>query len=105
MSPTTNSAKAPRVRRAVKRKRIAFRLTDELAVGLQRADAISGRNQSDLITEAIAEKTHEIIRMGSLLELTDRDMDALLAALAAPPEPNAAMLRAVARWRERGSPV
>jgi len=105
MSPVTNQAMAPRVRRAVKRKRIAFRLTDELAAQLQRAVAISGRNQSDLITEAIADKTHEIIRQGSLLELANRDMDALLAALAAPPEPNAVMQRAVARWRERGSPV
>ncbi|MBA2595991.1 MAG: DUF1778 domain-containing protein [Chloroflexia bacterium] len=37
-------------------------------------------------------------------ELSDRDMDALLDAIANPPPPNAAMLRAVERWRKSGSP-
>lgn len=39
------------------------------------------------------------------LELSDRDMDALLAALASPPEPNEAMLHSIQRWREHGAPV
>lgn len=39
-----------------------------------------------------------------VLELSDRDMDALLAAIANPPPPNAAMLRAAKRWRDLGSP-
>jgi uncharacterized protein (DUF1778 family) len=40
-----------------------------------------------------------------VLELSDRDMEALLAALANPPAPNEAMLRSIQRWREHGSPV
>ena len=67
--------------------------------------ARSGRGQTDFITEAIVEKVGAIIRKQRLLKLTDRDMDALLAAIAAPPAPNEAMLRSVARWRERGAPV
>jgi hypothetical protein len=38
----------------------------------------------------------------TVLELTDRDMDALLDAIANPPAPNDAMRRAIARWRELG---
>lgn len=35
-----------------------------------------------------------------ILELSDRDYDALLDAIANPPAPNDVMRRAVARWRE-----
>jgi len=88
-----------------KNRRIAIRLSDELDAQLERAVAVSGRSQTELITEAIADKADEIIRQQHVLELSDRDMDALLAALASPPEPNEAMRRSVARWRELGSPV
>ena len=46
----------------MKTRRIAFRLTDELVGRLARAVAISGRSQTELIIEAIAEKTSEIER-------------------------------------------
>jgi uncharacterized protein (DUF1778 family) len=90
--------------RTRKNRRIAVRLTDEVAEQLDRAVAISGRSQTELVTEAIADKAGEIVREQYFLELTDRDMDALLAAIDNPPAPNAAMLRAIARWRELGSP-
>lgn len=84
-----------------KNRRIAVRLTDELATKLERAVAMSGRGQSELITEAIADKADAILREQHLLELTERDMEALLAALADPPPPNDAMRRSLAIWRER----
>lgn len=87
--------------RQSKSQRVAVRLTDELAAQLARAVALSGRNQTDLITEAIAEKSSEIVRDQRLLELTERDMEALLAAIASPPAPNDAMRRSVKIWRER----
>jgi len=59
--------------------------------------AESGREQSADAEDAPIEE--------HILELSDRDMDALLAALASPPEPNEAMLRSIQRWRECGSPV
>ncbi len=99
MAATTSLDSERKARRATKTKRIAFRLTDELGARLERAVAISGRSQSDLITEAIAEKASEIEREQYYLELTDRDMDALLEAIANPPPPNEAMLRSIARWR------
>lgn len=105
MAATTSTESNRRTRQTAKTKRIAVRLTDELNRRLERAVAISGRSQSDLITEAIAEKAGEIEREQYYMELTDRDMDALLEAIANPPPPNEAMLRAAARWRERGSPM
>jgi uncharacterized protein (DUF1778 family) len=88
-----------------KSRRIAFRLTEELGAQLDRAVTLSGRGQTDLITEAIAEKADAVIREQRLLELTDRDMEALLASVEHPPVPNEAMLRSIARWRERDAPV
>ena len=96
---------ATEARRTTKSRRIAFRLTEELSAQLRRAVAISGRSQSDLITEAIADKASAIIQEQRLLELSERDMEALLDAIANPPPLNAAMLRSIARWREHGSPV
>lgn len=91
-------------RRTTKPRRIAIRLTEELNARLERAVAISGRSQSDLITEAIAEKAGEIEREQYYLELSQRDMDALLEAVANPPPLTPAMERSIARWRETFSP-
>jgi uncharacterized protein (DUF1778 family) len=89
--------------RTAKSRRIALRLTEQLADQLERAVALSGRNKTELITEAISDKAQAVIREQRLLELTERDMDALQAALATPPAPNAAMRRSIARWRESNS--
>ncbi len=96
-SPACASASS---RRQTKSRRIALRLTPELGERLDRAVAVSGRSQSDLVTEAIAEKASEIVREQRLLELTDYDMDALLDAIDHPSKPNEAMLRSIARWRK-----
>jgi uncharacterized protein (DUF1778 family) len=106
MAPETQPGSPPKsAPRSRKTRRIAIRLTDELAEQLRRAVILSGRSQTDFITEAIATKASETEREQYLLELSDRDMDALLDAIARPPAPNAAMLRAAARWQERGSPM
>jgi uncharacterized protein (DUF1778 family) len=89
--------------RGAKNRRIAVRVTDHLADQLEQAVVLSGRSKTDLITEAIADKAHAVVREQRLLELTDRDMDALLAVIASPPRPNEAMQRSVARWRQSSS--
>jgi uncharacterized protein (DUF1778 family) len=104
MAATTSMDSKRKARQATKTKRIAFRLTDELNARLERAVAISGRSQSDLITEAIAEKASEIEREQYYLELSERDMDALLEAIANPPPLTATMERSIARWRETFAP-
>ena len=100
MALDTHQATTPPVRRTAKSQRIAFRLTEELGAKLEHAVALSGRSRTDFITEAIADKADAILQEQRILELTDRDMETLLAALANPPAPNEAMLRSVARWRE-----
>ena len=98
------SAIMPAKSAATKNRRIAFRLSDTLAAQLEQAITYSGRTQTDLITEAIAEKAGEIIREQRSLELSDRDMDALLDAIDHPPAPKEAMMRSIARWRNHGAP-
>jgi uncharacterized protein (DUF1778 family) len=102
---TRRPPSSPRSPRPTKSRRIAFRLTDDLGARLDSAVALIGRTQTDLITEAIADKADSVIWEQRLLALTDRDIDALQAALADPPAPNEAMLRAIARWRDRGAPA
>lgn len=104
MATETRQDTKPKSRQTIKSRRIAFRLTDELGRQLERAVAISGRSQSDLITEAISDKANEIIQRQSYLELSEGDMEALLEAIANPPPPNDAMLRSIARWREAFAP-
>lgn len=100
--PPASPSRRPR---PTKSRRIAFRLTDDLGARLDSAVALTGRTQTDLITEAIADKADAVIREQRLLALTDRGMDVLRAALADPPAPNEAMLRSIARWRDRGAPA
>lgn len=54
--------------------------------------------------EPIGDIPIELLGEPQTLELSNRDMEALLEAIAHPPPPNEAMLRAIARWREHGSP-
>ncbi len=55
--------------------------------------------------EANVEYPDELLGEPEILELSDRDMEALLDAIANPPPPNEAMLRSMTRWREHGSPM
>lgn len=64
----------------------------------KRQDAIDDAEEIDDISIELPGETQ-------ILELSDRDMEALLEAIANPPLPNEAMRRAAARWRERGSPM
>ena len=64
----------------------------------KRQDAIDDAEEIDDISIELPGETQ-------ILELSDRDMEALLEAIANPPLPNEAMRRAAARWREHGSPM
>lgn len=85
-------------------RQVVVDLPEEMAKQLAMAIAFSGQTEQEFIIETIADKLEAIATEVQVLELSDRDMDALLAAIENPPPPNEAMLRAVARWRERGSP-
>jgi hypothetical protein len=61
-------------------------------------DVVNGTGASD-------DLPIELLGEPQTLELSDRDMEALLDAIANPPPPNEAMLRAIGQWREHGSPM
>lgn len=84
---------------ATKSERIAVRVTPAIKKRIERAAGLVGRSVSDFATEALQERADTVIHDHFVLELSDRDMDALLAALENPPPPNEAMLRSIARHR------
>lgn len=92
-------ATATKAAREAKTERIAVRVTPATKERIEQAAGLVGRTVSDFTTEAVQEKAEAVIRDRRVLELSDRDMDALLAALENPPPPNEAMLRAIARHR------
>lgn len=86
-------------------RQVVVDLPEEMAKQLAMAIAFSGQTEQEFIIETIADKLEAIATEVQVLELSNRDMDALLAAIENPPPPNEAMLRAVARWRAHGSPM
>jgi uncharacterized protein (DUF1778 family) len=90
--------------RGAKTERIAIRVTPAVKERAEQAAGLVGRSLSDFATEALEEKAEAVIRDRYVLELSDRDMDALLAALENPPPLNDAMLRAIERRRRLIAP-
>lgn len=90
--------------RKLKEKRITVRVTDSLKERVEEAANLSGRTLTDFIVQAIQEQADEVIQKHHVLELSLRDMDALVDALENPPNPNSPMRRSVARWRAYGAP-
>jgi uncharacterized protein (DUF1778 family) len=85
-------------------RQVVVDLPEDMAKQIDRAIAFSGQTEYEFIVETIADKLEAIAAEVQVLELSDRDMDALLDAIANPPPPNEPMLRAMARWRDHGSP-
>lgn len=90
--------------RTIKEKRITARVTEELKERVEEAALLSGRTLTDFVVEAIQEKADDVIREQFVLELSERDMEKLLAAIENPPPANDAMRRAIARYRELIAP-
>jgi uncharacterized protein (DUF1778 family) len=86
-------------------RQVVVDLSEEMAKQIDKAIAFSGQSEQEYIIEAIADKLEAFDAGVDVLELSDRDMDALLAAIENPPPPNEAMLRSIARWREHFSPM
>jgi uncharacterized protein (DUF1778 family) len=99
MVATTQTTKQ-RQRRASKAHRLTFRVTDEVMQRLNEALRVSGRTLTEFVTEAAIDKADEVIERERVLRITERDMEALPAALENPPEPNETLLRAYRRRRE-----
>lgn len=72
-------------------ERIDFRVNPSTKDILVRAAALRGSNLTAFVLESAQERAVELIEQYERLRLTNRDRDRLLAALAEPPRPVAAL--------------
>ena len=86
------NSRIPAIRRTATRdERIDFRVSPATKELLARAAALRGSNLTGFVLESAQERAVELIEQYERLKLTNRDRDRLLAALAAPPRPVAAL--------------
>lgn len=82
--------------RELKAERIELRVTPSAKALIKRAMTVSGLTAGDLAYEGARRMLDEHERM----VLVGADRDAFLEALASPPEPNAALVKAARRYRQ-----
>lgn len=85
---------------AQKRDRLEARITPEQKALFQRAASLTGRSLSDFVVASLQEAATQAIRSYQVLELTERETQALAAALLHPPEPNLALRAGTGSYRE-----
>ncbi len=83
-----------------KTQRLDARLTAAQKDTLEQAAALVGTTVSGFVVHAALETAEEVLVRHQLLVLSERDSAALAAALANPPVPNQALLRAVDDYRQ-----
>lgn len=89
---TRKTSRTPTIRRTAARdERIDFRVSPATKELLVRAAALRGSNLTGFVLESAQERAVELIEQYERLKLTNRDRDQLLAALAKPPRPVAAL--------------
>ncbi len=84
---------------AAKTERLDARLTVEQKDTLTAAAALVGGTVAGFVVQAAMEAAQELLARQQLLVLSERDSRAMAEALANPPEPNEALLRAAADYR------
>lgn len=80
-----------------KSERIDFRVRADFKALFARAAELSGTNLTAFIIEAARERASELIAQHERLVLNNAARDTLLAALARPPRPAPALVRAAKR--------
>jgi len=82
-----------------KRERLEARITPEQKALFQRAADLTGRSLTDFVVSSVQAAAEATIRTHQVLELTARDSEAFLAALANPREPNERLRAAFEHYR------
>lgn len=82
--------------------RIDVRLPAETEEIIERAAAIRGITVSQFVVRAAREAAEQVLNDHATWQLSRRDSRAFVKALLHPPEPNAALLEAAARYASRG---
>lgn len=90
------------VRQEIEQKtaRLDLRLEPQERATIEKAAKLSGRSLSEFVLHAAYQAALANIESEVVLRLSRRDSESLLAALGAPPEPNAALLRAAGRRQQ-----
>lgn len=76
--------------------RLNARLTSGDQILLAKVAAMEGVSVSAFVIQAARARAKALLRRRRLIRLSGRDQKALIGALLAPPEPNAALIRAAA---------
>ena len=79
--------------------RLEARISPEMLSVVKRAAEIQGRSVSDFVVAAAQEAAHRIIEDTSIIRLSVEDQRLMMDAILDPPEPNAALRKAVEAHR------
>lgn len=83
------------------RARLNFRLRPDLKLLIERAASMKGQSLTEYAVSRLVETARRDVRDHEVTVLSDRDRELFLALLASDDEPNEAMRRAAARYKER----
>lgn len=83
--------------------RLEVRLSTEAKRKLKQAAIISGKNLSEFTVSILLDRAEEIIQSEHRITLSNRDRDKFLEALESDSPPNATLMRAARRYRDRRS--
>jgi uncharacterized protein (DUF1778 family) len=81
-----------------KRERLDLRLNADQKALIQHAAELEGRTVSDFVVDSARHAAEAVIRSHQVIALTARDSRTFVEALQSPPEPNAALRSAFARY-------
>ena len=82
--------------------RLNFRLPTEIKATIEEAAAYLGQSVSDFAVSTLAQTARQVIQDRDVTRLSQRDRDRFLALLDDTDiEPNAALIKAVKRYKER----
>jgi uncharacterized protein (DUF1778 family) len=82
--------------------RLNFRLPTEIKATIEEAAACLGQSVSDFAVSTLAQTARQVIQDRDVTRLSQRDRDRFLALLDDTDiEPNAALIKAVKRYKER----
>jgi uncharacterized protein (DUF1778 family) len=88
--------------RPARTARLEARTTPDVRDQIERAAALQGRSLSDFVVASALEAAQKAIATTEIIHLSREASIAFAKALIGPPEPNAALRKALARRRELG---
>jgi len=88
-------------KRRSRSQRLEARLSEEQKELFVRAAELQGRSLTDFVIASAQEAAIQTVRTHDALRLSERDRQAFVSALLAPPAPTKTLKQAAQRYRER----